>query len=243
MIEYSELYKLTSKLTILYIEDDVDFKEETCEILESLFRKVIIADDGMEGLVKYKKYFDDNHSFIDLVVSDVNMPRLNGVELTKEIYKLNPEQFIIIISAYNDSDHLLEFVNVGIEYFLTKPLDLDTTMQLFYDTSLKILEKKDVSGEKSIIELNSDFYWNKKESLLYCKDSMVKLTFKERSLMQLFIKNQNKITTNDEIFNYLWEDIEFASAHNLKCIVSRLRKKLPNLEIENISKLGYKLKF
>lgn len=245
MLEYNELYELTSKLTVLYVEDDINFKEETNEILETLFKKVDTADDGEDALVKYKENYEETGTYHDIVISDINMPKLNGVELTKEIYKINDKQLIVIVSAHNESEYLLEFVNMGIEQFLVKPLELEKTMELFYKVSKKLLDSKDEDDEDlPVVELNNGYKWDKEESLLYDNNGdLIKLTYKEMLLMDLFIKNKNKISTHNEIFNALWDDVYSASNHSLKCIVSRLRKKLPSQEIESVSKIGYKLIF
>lgn len=246
MLNYDDLYLLTSKLNILYVEDDINFKEETCDILNTLFNQVDICNNGEEGLTQYKKYKQDTNQYYDLVISDINMPKLNGVELTKEIYKINEEQAIIIISAHNEAGYLLEFVNMGIEQFLVKPLDLDKAMEVFYNTSLNVIkhkEQKRLDIQYDIVKISDIYTWNQNEALLYRKDKLVNLTHKERLLMNLFIKNGNKISSLDEIFSTLWDDIYFANNHSLKCIVSRLRKKIPEQEIVNISKVGYKLVF
>lgn len=243
MVDYNELYELTCKLTLLYVEDDEDFKEETCDVLESLFKKVDHAKDGQEALEKYSQYHQTNGVYYDIVISDIDMPKLNGVELTKEIYKINEQQPIIIISAHNEPDHLLEFVNMGIEQFMVKPLDLDKTISLLYKVSKKVLENKIDDPDDPIIILNNDYKWDTEESLLYNGDNQISLTYKETLLMGLFIKNGVKVSTHEEIFATLWDDPYLANNHSLKCIVSRLRKKLPYQEVKNVSKIGYKLIF
>lgn len=240
MISYDDVFRLTQKLNILYIEDDAVLLKETSENFKSMFSKVDTAIDGEEGLKKYLYFFQVNSKYYDIVITDINMPKLNGVELIKKIYIENEKQSIIVISAHNESEYLLDLVNLGIEQFLIKPHAYNTTLDVLYKTASKILKSsKTIPSNK--IDLDDDFFWNSEDNLLFLDGRNIKLTRNETLLMQTFIKNQYKISTLQEIFNLLWPDSpHLASSETLKSIISRLRKKIPNT-IENIYGLGYRL--
>ena len=102
--------KFTNNLDVLYIDDNKILRESTQLLLGNFFSKVDVAKDGKEGLEIYKQYFQDHQKYYDLIISDIDMPRLNGLEMIKEIYKLNEEQPIIIVTASNDVDHFLEAI-------------------------------------------------------------------------------------------------------------------------------------
>jgi len=244
MIDFNSVFSITKNFSILYVEDDKNFREETCDILYTLFGNVDIAVDGEEALADYQSYYEKHQKYYDMVISDISMPKMDGVELSKEIYKLNKKQLIIIISAHGESQYLLELINIGIEQFLTKPLDINNILTIFYNASQKILESNEEKVDTNIVDLNEEFYWHKKDSLLYCKDSLVKLSKKEILLMILLIKNRDRITTFEEIFNALWEDESYrVTASTLKPIIFNLRKKLPTQKIQSVSKVGYRLNF
>ena len=247
-MNFNKVYENTKNLNILYVEDNLDFREETSEVLEKLFNKVDIASDGKEGLKKYLSHYKDSSKYYDVVITDVVMPNMDGIELVKEIYKQNAKQPVIIISAHNESEYLLEFVNIGIEQFLVKPLDINMVLNVLYNISNKILISSTDKTDLKIIEFKNNYFWDKENSLLFYKKQNqqfnIKLTKKEILLMQIFIKNNSGITTLEEIFNSLWsEEPHLASAEALNPIISRFRKKIPHLIIQSIYGLGYKLLF
>ena len=148
------MHKITTDLTInftkhlkvLYVEDDLNLQRETQEFLELLFDVVTVASNGEEALQKYKL-----NSF-DIVISDVKMPKMNGVKLSTEIKELNPEQNIIIVSAYNDSEYLLKFISLNIRYFIQKPLNIENILDALYHTSKSIVNAKMVEEYRESLE-------------------------------------------------------------------------------------------
>ncbi len=246
MIENNELYKLSKDLKVLYVEDDESFQKETCEVLDYFFDTVDLACDGQEAFDKYILFEKENSKYYDIVFTDISMPNMDGIELTKAIYEQNIEQAIVIISAHDESHYLLELVNIGIEQFLQKPIVYDKILEVIYNTSKKIvksLEDELVEEDTTIIKLAENSFWNKETLVLKTENQEVKLTKKETLLMQLFIKNSSKISTDEEIFSILWDDkVHLASVETLTPIISRFRKKLP-LQIENVYGLGYRFIF
>ena len=122
MTDYILLEKFSKNINVLYVEDDINVRKETAELLQDIFEKPIsIAVDGKDGFNKYMEYYKNNNEYFDLILTDIMMPNINGIDLTKMIYDKNPNQSVIVISAYNDSDNLLRLVNIGIEQFVLKP--------------------------------------------------------------------------------------------------------------------------
>lgn len=243
MIDCNKTYSLTKNFTVLYIEDDISFLRETSEVFEELFFQVDTAMDGKEGLELYNSYFDKHQKHYDLVITDINMPHINGVELIKELYKLHANQPIIVISAHDESSHLLELVNLGIEQFLIKPIDFDVLLKILCKVTCTATHQGICQENAKIIYLKDDISWNKKLSLLYKGEDIIKLTKNETFLMKLFIKNECKISTLQEIINSVCEEPENSTAENLKPLISRLRKKIPCQTIESVYGLGYRLVF
>jgi DNA-binding response OmpR family regulator len=241
MSKYNELCKLTKNFHILYVEDDEQYRKNTYEILEHFFTRIDTASNGKEAYHQYLEFFKTSQKYYDMVLTDVTMPELNGLELTKKIYQQNEKQMIIVISAYDSPEYLLEFVNIGIEYFLVKPFELEKLFEVLYNSSLKLHSLEKNRDETTIKRLNNNFYWDCKRLVLLKNKVKVKLTKKEILLMQLFMDNTHKAVSFGEIYDVLWGiDRHLASTHNLNPIISRLKKKLPDNLITNIYGFGYR---
>ncbi len=124
MIFMKELQKFSLRLNLLYVEDNKSVREETLKVFESLFARVDVAENGKEGLDKY------NQNHYDIVITDINMPVINGIEMIKYIHEINPEQKIIAISAHDESDILLDVLLNGVSSFILKPIDLDKLFRI-----------------------------------------------------------------------------------------------------------------
>ncbi|MEA2017496.1 MAG: hybrid sensor histidine kinase/response regulator, partial [Campylobacterota bacterium] len=88
------------------------------------------------------KYFNKTGNYYDIVISDINMPKLNGIEMAKAIKNINPHQEIMVVSAYNDSDKLMRLIDLGINYFLLKPISFEKTLDTLYKVSQSVANKK-----------------------------------------------------------------------------------------------------
>jgi EAL domain-containing protein (putative c-di-GMP-specific phosphodiesterase class I)/PleD family two-component response regulator len=134
-MDIKQLRERTVKFSVLYVEDDVEVRTNTQEIFEDLFLSVECASNGEEGLKKYEE------KAYDILITDVNMPIMNGIELIRRVKKLNPYQIIIVVSAYNETEYFLDGIQSGIDGYLLKPVDYE---QLFatFDKIAKILEDR-----------------------------------------------------------------------------------------------------
>ncbi|MDK2064164.1 EAL domain-containing response regulator [Aliarcobacter butzleri] len=116
---------ILKNMSILYVEDEKDLREVTHEILKSFTKNQYIAENGQEGLELFKKYEKN----IDLIVADINMPILNGLEMAKEIKNINPNIPIIITTAFSNKEYLLESIDIGIDKYVLKPIDIAKLLQ------------------------------------------------------------------------------------------------------------------
>ena len=106
-----------NNFTILYVEDDIDTQELIRDILECYFKKVFVASDGKEGLKKYKEETPD------IVLSDISMPIMDGLEMSQEIKNINSNQLIALFTAFNEPEYLKKAGELGIDTYIMKPLD------------------------------------------------------------------------------------------------------------------------
>jgi len=240
-MDYELLKKYTKDLSVLFIEDDTDFRKEFSELLQNIFPQVTTAIDGLDGLNKYKDYYTKRNKYYDLIISDIKMPNYNGIDLVDSIYKINPKQTVVILSARSEFDYLLPLINLGIEQFFTKPIDYS----IFVDDIFKICSKiynNNLNNEINIVKIDEFLIWNKDKKKLIQDNIEIELTKKEIIFIDTILKNNGRICTADELISAIWfDDFDLnADIKNLKNIISRLRKKTPNLHIKNIYGMGYK---
>ncbi len=114
-----KLQQNAQNLRVLYVEDDTDLGRSVTTYLQKFFKDVVTAADGREGLDRYNA---DTAGF-DIVITDIKMPKLNGIEMIKRIKKDNFEQKIIITSAHTETDMFLDSIKLGVSGYIIKPID------------------------------------------------------------------------------------------------------------------------
>ena len=134
---------ILKNITILYAEDEKDLREVTHQILKGFTKKQYVAQDGAEGLELFKQHENE----IDLIITDVNMPILNGLEMVKEIKKINMNIPIIVATAFSNKEYLLEAIDIGVDKYVLKPIDVAKLLQVM-SQSLLYHELKDLYIDK-----------------------------------------------------------------------------------------------
>lgn len=244
MIDYISLEKYANDISILFVEDDKEVSKKMELLLNEVFSNIKIAFDGIEALEEYENYFKLNNKYLDLIITDIQMPNMNGIELIKAIYEKNSNQKIIVLSAHNESEYLMELVNLGIYKFILKPIDYDNFFEIIFKITKEIYTSKNqiLNKKEILVKISEDLVWNRELKQLYLDNKLFKLTKKEFFLIELLIKTPEKIFMNEEIISYVWQqELGNPDISNLKNIISRLRNKLPSLKIENIYGFGYKI--
>lgn len=133
-----ENINLLSKYKVLYVEDDATHREELKIFLKRRVGKLFLAADGREGFEMFKKEKPD------IVISDLRMPNMDGVELSKEIRKVDKICPIIITTAFSDVETILGAVDAGIDKYVLKPIDTRELVSALEEVALKCVEiKKD----------------------------------------------------------------------------------------------------
>lgn len=120
----------TNDFTILYVEDELETQELIKTILESYFKKVLVASNGEEGLAIYKEESPD------IVLSDIAMPIMDGLTMSEEIKKIKQTQVLALFTAFNDPKYLAKAAELEIDTYIMKPLD---RKQFFNSLSFLVL--------------------------------------------------------------------------------------------------------
>ena len=111
--------KIVKDASILYIEDDAITRKQLAKYFKSECRELYTAVDGQEGFELYQKHDPD------IVITDIEMPKLNGLEMAKKIRKKSLSTQIIIITAYKKDEYLLQAVNLQLTQYLLKPISIE----------------------------------------------------------------------------------------------------------------------
>jgi len=152
MFNIKIMLQYTKMLNVLYVEDDSMLLQSTKKVFDNYFKNVDIAVDGKEGLILYNKYYKDNNSHYDLVITDINMPNMNGMDMSKEILEKNQMQSIIITTAYNETKKLHDAIDIGISGFITKPIQHEKLNNLIFKVSRAVSDRIFVESHISQIE-------------------------------------------------------------------------------------------
>ena len=161
MKNIDDIIKYTSTLKLLYIEDNQDARESTLMIFEEFFYSIVVAVDGEDG---YNKFLENDD--IDLIITDINMPKLNGLDMTAKIRSNNRVIPILVLSAYNESGFFMESIKLGVEGYLLKPIDMEQFIGVLHKITneLSLQEKakksenilhqyKEITDKSSIISV------------------------------------------------------------------------------------------
>jgi len=120
--------------TILYVEDDYITRTNISTVLQKVCKKVLVAEDGLEA---YEQYCTNQP---DIIITDIRMPKMDGIELVKKIRQINTEVPIIVMSAYSDKENLLEAIELNVSDYIIKPVTREILKQSV-EKSLKKIEQ------------------------------------------------------------------------------------------------------
>jgi len=224
--------KTLKNLTILYVEDEESIIEKYAYFLEDCCHKLIIARDGEEALELYKE--EKPH----LIVMDLLIPKLNGINLSKQIRLIDAEISIIGLTAHSDREILLEVVELNFSSYLIKPVSRSDLMKAL----LKVAKKID---GKPNVHLPCNSVWDGKSKTLFCDDASITLTKRETKLFELLVERAGVPCSDDDIFFYVWgNDFDKTVTNSsIRTLVKNLRKKIPTDLIKNQYGVGYKINF
>jgi DNA-binding response OmpR family regulator len=211
---------------VLYAEDEKGIRQNIAEVLELFFDKVVSVEDGLEAT-----YEMDVRSY-DVLMFDICMPHLDGLEAIKKIRKKDKKIPVVILSAHTEEEYLWKAVELKITKYLVKPYDKQSLIEAL---KLVALELVDHNLE---IELKNGCIYNPVKKIVCEGNGDIQLSLKESRLLEYFIKRANQSVTFDDIGEYLW-DQEVPTKEAIKSVVKELRKKIGSSCIKNIYGIGY----
>ncbi|MDD2888957.1 MAG: response regulator [Aliarcobacter sp.] len=221
--------KFYKNIKILYVEDDEIARENGVEYLENFFEQIYEASDAIIALQLYEKHKPD------IIITDIQMPKLNGLEFVKRIRQKDKNTQIIIITAFCDKDYLLKAIELGLVKYLVKPVK-----EKEFEEALSLCIDSLENNQSNIVKLQENTYFDMFNKNLVIENEVVKLRAKELIFLELLVKNRNRYVSYEEIENYVWND-SVMTKDALKTLVKNLKTKIPKNLILNLTNSGYKI--
>lgn len=226
MIDLKVLKKL-SQIHVLIVEDDEMTAFALRQSLGVHCKRVDVANDGIEGFEMFENFKPD------IVISDINLPEMNGLEMVRAMHEVSPHLPVIIITSHDTQENISESINQGAYNYLRKPISIEDLQ-----TSL-LMATKDIYNFQ--VHLDQGFVYDKNSKQLTAPDeTIIKLTKLEREIIHLLVSNINNIVDYATIESYAWQE-KSMSIEALRMRIKKIRQKTYNEIIENISGCGYRI--
>jgi len=220
------LYSNFKDIKVLFVDNEKNIAKGMKSTLGNYFDKFIVASNGIQAIKAFKREHPD------LLITDIMIPKMNGISLIKKIRESSPDFPIIIQSAYSDRDNLLEVIEIGVSKYLIKPIDIDELL-----SSIESLVTKIKANWR--IKLVDGFVFNKKSKTLYHNQQNIHLTKREIAFIELLIEQKDMIVDVVTIKKKLWKDYGQVSNEMVRTFIKRLRKKTSKGLIVNSHNEGY----
>ena len=222
--------EVLKSLSILYLEDEENIRINISKTLQLICDNVFDCENSNDAIKIFKK------NKIDIIISDISMPNINGIEFTKIIRKTNTTIPIILLTAHTDTDYLLEATKLKLVDYLIKPLNFNKLKEALNNAVNEI-----ISNNPPIIKFPNNVEYHLKKKVLFINKVEQNITSKEIALLELLYTNININISQDFIKSHIWEDSFFATDSALKAVLNKLRNKIGKNSIKNISGIGYRL--
>ena len=215
---------------ILVIEDEKDIQNIIKAFLENADYKVETADDGLEGINLIQK------NSYDLVLLDIMMPKIDGFVVCEMIRKNNNVPIIILTALTDEESQLKGFDKLADDY-ITKPFSMPVVLKHIE----AIFRRTDNNNETSNILKYKNMILNIENYEVYVDNQKVSLTYREFEILKIFLENQGKVFSRDNILNSIWNDDYFGDDKIVNTHIKNIRKKLGYDYIETVRGVGYKI--
>jgi PAS domain S-box-containing protein len=197
--------------TLLYVEDNEEARKSTLELFDEFFTNIIIGVDGVDGIEKFQQ------NEIDLVITDINMPRMNGLEMTKKIRDIDEDIPILVLSAHNESSFFIDSIKLGIDGYILKPLDVEQLVHELYKIVSKLRAFEEAKESSSFLAQYQEITDNSsivsktdtKGIITYVNDKFCEIS--KYSEDELVGKNHNIIRHPDNpksMYQEMWDTIK-----------------------------------
>ena len=209
-------------MKILLLEDNV-------KLNSTIKKRLELKDYQIDSFIDGQEAYDNIENGYSCFVLDINVPNIDGIKILKRIRESYKDIPVIIISASVELELIKESYDFGCNDYIKKPFFID-------ELEIKIGKLCQIKEDKIKYDLNS--YFDFKSSTIIVEEKEIRLTKKERLLINLFLTKKNQVVSYEAIENYVWEG-SFVSLESIRTLVRRVRKTLVNDYIKTVVDTGY----
>lgn len=231
-MDHKKFAKKMELSTLLYIEDDEQLRKHFTEFLSRYSQNVYACEDAQAGMALYEEIKPD------IILLDINLPGMNGIEFAKKIRQKEKFTRIIIFTAYTDKEFLLEAIELELTRYLVKPV---TSQELFEALEKSLHELEEFNEKYMQVTLKEGFVYSVKSKTLLKDGQEIILRKKELDMLEFFIANKGKTISYETLEHVVWKS-EVMSRDAIRSQIKNLRRKTYATIIENISGVGYRLR-
>ncbi len=226
---------IMKSLKLLYVEDEETLREQLLESFKRKFINIIVATNGLEGLEAYK------NEKPDLIITDIKMPKINGLDMIETIRQLDTDIPIIVTTAFSDLENIRKAIELGVDRFIQKPLSRKELDNALRKSTLAIIKQKEIDDKKRIID--TILGWNPFFSIIFEDDNIAHITSEVVGVLgsnqkdfiienlkhsEIFKENnvllKEKFTSNKELFEFI-SNSETSFFINLENKISKKNEK------------------
>lgn len=217
-------------MKVLLLEDDVALSDLLNEHLEDKGFEVTLCTNGQEALENLvdKKF--------DFALLDINTPNITGIEVLKRVrteYKNNIP--IIILTAYQDTKHLKESFENGVDDYIKKPFDLEELDQRILKLCRQFLIEQD-----NKIKIDENLYFEPSTCKIFKDNQIINLAQKERDILKYFCTHKSRVVSSEELLQNIWTYDEMPTDATIRVYIKNLREIIGKEKITTIRAIGYR---
>ncbi|MGB5792688.1 response regulator transcription factor [Poseidonibacter sp.] len=216
-----------NEISILIVEDETELLERLVKYVSIFCDTIYQATNGYEALCIHEKYKPS------IILTDINMPKLTGIEFIEKIRQTDKNSQIIILSAHTHTQDFLKVIPLNLVSYLVKPIKMEQLKNTILEAISKLMSKNNVL-------LNNGYLWNKENKSLLYKNEVVSLTSYETAFVDCLASKVNQRVSYEEIHNYIYDYNDY-SQDAIFTLVKRLRKKTQKDFVKSCFKFGYKI--